>query len=136
MPFLSPAALEFVTERHLATLSTLRTDGSPHVAAVGFTWDAERSIARVITRDHSVKARNAARGGRAALCQLDRGRWLTLEGVARVATDAAAVADGEARYTTRYKPPRPNPHRVVIEIVVDRVLGSAALLKEPAALLK
>ena len=136
MPVLSPAALEFVTERHLATLTTLRADGSPHAVAVGFTWDAEHSIARVITRDHSVKARNAARGGRAALCQVDHGRWLTLEGVARMATDAAAVADGEARYTTRYKPPRPNPHRVVIEIAVDRVLGSAALLNDPTALLK
>ncbi len=126
---LSPAALTFVTERHLATLTTLRSDGSPHVVPVGFTWDAERGIARVITRDRSRKARNAAGGGRAVLCQVDHARWLTLEGVVTVATDAGAVAEGEARYTERYRPPRLNPQRVVIEITVDRVLGSASLLE-------
>lgn len=126
---LSPAALAFLCERHLATLTTVRPDGSPHVVPVGFTWDAEHGIARVITRDLSRKARNASRGCRAALCQVDRARWLTLEGVARVATDEVAVAEGEARYTERYHPPRPNPRRVVIELTVDRVLGSASLLE-------
>ena len=29
-------ALDFLTERHLATLTTLRRDGSPHVVPVGF----------------------------------------------------------------------------------------------------
>ncbi len=124
---LSPAALEFLQERHLATLTTLRADGTPHVVPVGFTWDPAHRIARVITRDLSVKARNAGRGARAALCQTDRARWLTLEGATRVATDPAAVAEGEARYTERYQVPRPNPHRVVIEIAVDRVLGSVRL---------
>ena len=38
---LSPAARAFLTERHLATFTTLRRDGSPHVVPVGFTWDAE-----------------------------------------------------------------------------------------------
>jgi PPOX class probable F420-dependent enzyme len=124
---LSPAASAFLAERHLATLTTLRADGSPHVVPVGFTWDVEHGIARVITRDLSLKARNAARGGRVSLCQVDHARWLTVEGVARVATDARAVAEGEARYTVRYRPPRPNPQRVVIEIAVDRVLSSASL---------
>lgn len=87
-------------------------------------------IARVITRDLSLKARNAARGGRVALCQLDGGRWITLEGLSRVATDATSVAEGEARYAERYRTPRPNPQRVVIEIAVDRVLGSAKVLEQ------
>ena len=34
-----PELLQFLTERHLATLTTLRADGSPHVTAVGFTYD-------------------------------------------------------------------------------------------------
>ena len=33
--------LTFLRERHLATLTTLRTDGSPHVVAVGFSYDAD-----------------------------------------------------------------------------------------------
>ncbi|HEY1118405.1 MAG TPA: pyridoxamine 5'-phosphate oxidase family protein, partial [Acidimicrobiales bacterium] len=34
---LTDADRTFLTERHLATLTTLRADGSPHVVAVGFT---------------------------------------------------------------------------------------------------
>jgi nitroimidazol reductase NimA-like FMN-containing flavoprotein (pyridoxamine 5'-phosphate oxidase superfamily) len=52
---LSPAALEFVTVRHLATLTTLRPDGSPHVVPVGFTWDPDTSVARVLTSRGSRK---------------------------------------------------------------------------------
>ena len=36
----------------------------------------------------------------------------------------ASVADAEARYARRYRQPRENPARVVIEISVDRVLGN------------
>ena len=42
-------ALAFLTERHLAMLTTLRSDNSPHVVAVGFTFDPKTHIARVIT---------------------------------------------------------------------------------------
>ena len=31
--------VSFVTERHLATLTTVRRDGSPHVVAVGFSYE-------------------------------------------------------------------------------------------------
>ena len=120
----SDAVRTFLAERHLATLTTLRPDGSPHVVAVGFTWDAEAGVARVITSADSVKARNAGRGGRAAVCQVDGRRWLTLEGTARVLTDAVSVADAEQRYGVRYRQPRPNPRRVVVLIDVDRCLGS------------
>jgi F420H(2)-dependent biliverdin reductase len=120
----SDAVRAFLAERHLATLTTLRADGSPHVVAVGFTWDADTEVARVITSGDSVKARNAARGARAAVCQVDGRRWLTLEGTARVLTDADAVTDAEQRYGVRYRQPRPNPRRVVLAIDVDRAMGS------------
>ena len=121
---LSSAAVDFVTARHLATLTTLRRDGSPHVVPVGFAWDGSAGVVRVITSGGSQKARNAARGGRAVVCQVDGRHWLSLEGVARVVGYPAAVADAEARYAARYRPPRVNPERVVIEITVDRVLGN------------
>jgi PPOX class probable F420-dependent enzyme len=121
---LSAAALEFVGVRHLATLTTLRPDGSPHVVPVGFTWDPEALVARVITSGSSRKARNAAAGTRAVLCQVDGRHWLSFEGPARVLDDRASVADAEQRYTARYRVPRENPERVVIEIAVDRVLGN------------
>ena len=57
---LSDEVRTFLAERHLATLTTLRPDGSPHVVAVGFTWDDDAGLARVITFAPSRKARNVA----------------------------------------------------------------------------
>ncbi len=123
---LAPSTLEFLAERHLATLTTLRGDGSPHVVPVGVTYDAATRTARVITSGDSAKARHV-RGGqeRVAVCQVDGRRWLTLEGTATVRDDPASVRDAEARYAMRYRCPRENPRRVVLEISVDRVLGNA-----------
>jgi F420H(2)-dependent biliverdin reductase len=125
---LSTDALTFLTERHLAMLTTLRADGSPHVVAVGFTFDPKTHIARVITTGGSQKALNAERGGVAVLSQVDGARWLSLEGRAGVNTQTAAVRDAELRYAQRYRIPRPNPRRVVIEVRIERVLGSSQLL--------
>ena len=123
---LAPATLEFLTERHLATLTTLRADGSPHVVPVGVTFDAATATARVITSGTSAKARHVRDGqARVAVCQVDGARWLTLEGTAVVKDDATSVADAVERYAQRYRQPRVNPSRVVIEISVDRVLGNA-----------
>jgi F420H(2)-dependent biliverdin reductase len=122
---LDPALLTFLTERHLATLTTLRPDGTPHVVPVGVTYDAATRTARVITSGTSAKARHVRAGrSRVAVCQVDGRRWVTLEGTAVVRDDPASVADAEQRYARRYKQPRANPARVVLEISVDRVLGN------------
>ena len=121
---LSAEALAFLTERHLATLTTLRPDGTPHVVPVGVTFDPATATARVITSGSSTKARHVRHGQqRVAVCQVDGRRWLTLEGTAVVRDEPAAVADAVARYAVRYRQPRENPLRVVLEISVDRVLG-------------
>ena len=122
---LSPELTEFLTERHLASLTTVRADGSLHVCAVGFTWDADAHIARVITSAGSQKARNVETTGRAAVGQVDGPRWCSLEGPARVVDDPDAVAAAVERYRARYREPRENPSRVAIEIRVERVLGRA-----------
>ncbi|WP_407942543.1 pyridoxamine 5'-phosphate oxidase family protein [Micromonospora globbae] len=118
----------FFRERHLATLTTLRADGTPHVVPVGVTLDADAGLARVITSAASRKARHVAaagpQGAPVALCHVDGRRWLTIEGRAVVRADAAAVAEAERRYAERYRTPRPNPQRVVLEIAVTRLLGS------------
>ncbi|MFM7535763.1 MAG: TIGR03618 family F420-dependent PPOX class oxidoreductase [Acidimicrobiales bacterium] len=125
---LPDAVRQFLAERHLATLTTLRANGSPHVVPVGFSYDEAERVARVITFAPSVKARNAARAGRAAVCQVDGGRWLTLEGAARLVTlddHPAAVAAAVAGYRARYREPKVRPDRVAIEIAVDRIIGRA-----------
>ncbi len=124
---LPPDAAAFCVERHLATLTTLRPDGTPHVAPVGFTWDGAAGLVRIITFASSRKVRNlvAAAGPRAAVCQVDGGRWLTFEGPATVTDDPDRVAEAVRRYAERYRRPGERADRVAIEIAADRVLGRA-----------
>ncbi len=121
----SEALAQFLRERHMGVLVTLRADGSPHAVPVGFTL--EGSTVRVITFAGSVKARNAARGGRAAITQHDGGRWVTFEGIVSVTDDAEAVAAAVQGYTERYRPPKQRTDRVVVHIAVDRVLCNQGL---------
>ncbi|MEV0829681.1 pyridoxamine 5'-phosphate oxidase family protein [Nonomuraea rubra] len=135
------AAEDFLAEPLVATLTTLRPDGSPHVAPVRFTWDREAGLARVLTVATSRKARNltgtpgtgipgtgtpgtgTAGSGRVALCQVAGFRWITLEGRATVSADPRRIAEAARRYTRRYLSPPPDPPgRVVIEIAVDHFL--------------
>lgn len=120
------SVLEFLAERHLGTLTTLRADGTPHVVPVGFSYDAATRLAWVITSGDSAKARNASRSGAvAAVCQVDGARWLTLSGPVRVDRDPAVIADAVDRYAQRYREPRVNPKRVALIIEVNRILGSS-----------
>ncbi|MEG3614833.1 MULTISPECIES: pyridoxamine 5'-phosphate oxidase family protein [Isoptericola] len=131
MKRLNPEQLVFVTERHLATLTTLRANGTPHVVPVAFTWDPDLGIARITARRGSVKARNARRPGpdgeppRAALCQVDGGRWLTLEGTLEAVEDPDAVAEAVRRYAQRYRQVQYDPDRIVLHLHVDRTMSSA-----------
>ena len=150
MIHLTPEQHVFVTERHVATLTTLRPDGTPHVVPVAFTWDADSGVAWMTSEDGSAKVRNVeaaqgegpagaapagdgavaagavatGTGARGALCQVSGGRWLTLEGEVTVSRDPAVIADAERRYAVRYGPLDPDPRRVVLNLAVDRVLGS------------
>ena len=130
---LPPELAAFTTERHLASLTTLRPDGSPHVVPVGFTWDPDAGLVRIITFAPSRKVRNLRAGAatpgspaaRAAVCQVDGGRWLTFEGPATVTDDADRVAEAVHRYAERYRQPGERADRVAIEIAVDRITGRA-----------
>jgi PPOX class probable F420-dependent enzyme len=123
------ALLTFWREYHLCTLTTTRPDGTPHVVPVGATLDADAGLARVISGGGSRKVRNILAAGDAglpvAVCQVDGGRWSTLEGLARVSDDPDRVAEAVRRYAERYRQPRPNPERVAIEIEITRLLGRA-----------
>ncbi|HEX5365131.1 MAG TPA: TIGR03618 family F420-dependent PPOX class oxidoreductase [Acidimicrobiales bacterium] len=122
-----PVALTaFTTERHLATLTTLRPDGAPHVTPVGYTWDADARLVRVITFAGARKARNLSAGGpgaRAVVCQVDGGRWVAFEGPTAVTDEPGHVAEAVRRYAARYRWPAERPDRVALEMAVDRVTG-------------
>lgn len=118
--------IEFLTERHLATLTTHNAKGDLQVTPVGFTYEPERALARVITWSGSIKARNVAAnpGSQVAVCQVDGGRWLTVYGSAVVTDSIEAIEQGVTRYAARYRQPKERDDRVVIEISVDRIVGS------------
>ena len=68
-PTITEEMLAFLKEYHLASLTTLRKDGSPHVVPVGFSYDPTMHVVRIITFPSSVKYKNALRGGRAVVSQ-------------------------------------------------------------------
>ncbi len=122
---ISEEVMTFLTERHLATFTLLAPDGSPRVTPVGFTYEPERRLARVITWADSWKAKHIVSGHdpRVAISSVDGGRWLTLYGAAIATQDSGAVAEGVSRYAERYRQPKERDDRVVIEVIVDRMIG-------------
>ncbi|WP_350347733.1 TIGR03618 family F420-dependent PPOX class oxidoreductase [Agromyces sp. G08B096] len=124
-PMLTDAAREFLAEYHLATLSTLDRNGRIHSVPVGMTY--LDGVVRVIGSGGSQKFLNAERSGRATVTSVDGRRWISFEGPVRVTDDPDDVALGVALYAARYRQPRPNPRRVVLELTVERVLGSAGM---------
>ena len=122
---LTPEMLAFLGEYHLASLTTFRRDGSPHVVPVGFSYDHTTHTVRIITFASSTKYKNALRGGRAVVSQVDGGRWLTLEGTVSGTNDPQKVAAAVEGYSTRYRQPGEREDRVAIEIAVDRIMGRA-----------
>jgi hypothetical protein len=118
--------LDFLAQRHLATLTTLRPDGTPHVVAVGFTWDDDAGLVRVITTARRARWRTSGRARRGRSWR----RWTaaggsSLEGRADGQRRPGAGGRGRAPVRPRYRQPSENPRRVVLEIAVDRVLGRA-----------
>ena len=56
------ALTEFLTERHLAILTLVRPDGRPHSTPIGFMWDEEAEVAKIITWSGSLKTRLLEKG--------------------------------------------------------------------------
>lgn len=125
IPALTEDGTRFVSDYHLATLSTMARDGGIHVVAVGFTF--VDGIVRIITSDHSQKVRNVERDPRATVGQVSGPQWLSIAGRATIERDADSVAHAVELYAGRYRQPRPNPRRVVIRIAAEKALGSAGL---------
>lgn len=124
---LSEDGIGFVTERHLATLSTLSANGSIHAVPVGFTL--HDGTAFVITTRSSQKVLNARRSGHATICQVEGAGWITLVGHAEVRDDPESIALAVTRYAARYRQPRVNPERVALAVRVERILGSASFIE-------
>ncbi|MFF8943587.1 PPOX class F420-dependent oxidoreductase [Streptomyces sp. NPDC014864] len=84
-------------------LSTVRADGSPHVAPIWFLLDGDEVVFN--TGKETVKGRNLARDGRVALC-VDDDRppftFVVLHGRARLSEDLDEVRRWATRIAGRY----------------------------------
>lgn len=94
---------DFWNAPRLATLGTVRADGSPHLTPV----KAMRAGAEflVLTRPATVKARNVVRSGRASIAEHTSSLWATGEGEAVITDDPDALARARAAYEERYGRP-------------------------------
>ncbi|MFI8860022.1 PPOX class F420-dependent oxidoreductase [Streptomyces prasinus] len=95
---------EFVSHgTRTATLSTVRADGSPHVAPVWFVLDGDDVVFN--TGGATVKGRNLVRDGRVALC-VDDDRppfsFVVLRGRARISEDPEDLVRWATRIAARY----------------------------------
>ncbi|MFF5858458.1 PPOX class F420-dependent oxidoreductase [Streptomyces sp. NPDC012751] len=95
---------EFVSDgTRTGKLSTVRADGSPHVAPIWFLLDGDELVFN--TGKDTVKGRNLARDGRVALC-VDDDRppyhFVVLNGRAQVSEDLAEVRLWATRIAARY----------------------------------
>lgn len=123
---LTPEGRQFVTDRHLATLSTIGPAGDIHAVAVGFTVGNDGYV-RITTNDRSQKVRNIERDPRATVAQVAGPAWLSIAGRAAIVRDPDEIALAVALYTRRYREPGENPNRVVIRITPERLMSSAGL---------
>ncbi|MFJ6748603.1 MULTISPECIES: PPOX class F420-dependent oxidoreductase [unclassified Streptomyces] len=84
-------------------LSTVRADGSPHIAPVWFLMDGDELVFN--TGKDTVKGRNLARDGKIALCVDDERppfAFVVVEGSAEISEDLADVRHWAARIAARY----------------------------------
>ncbi|MET8410414.1 PPOX class F420-dependent oxidoreductase [Streptomyces sp. NPDC005195] len=118
-------------------LSTVRADGSPHVAPIWFLLDGDDLIFN--TAKETVKGRNLARDGRVALC-VDDDRppfgFVVLEGRAELSEDPDELRLWAARIGGRYMGAERAeefgkrngvPGELVVRVRIDKILAYSAV---------
>ncbi|GGV34365.1 PPOX class F420-dependent oxidoreductase [Streptomyces spectabilis] len=118
-------------------LSTVRADGSPHVAPIWFLLDGDDLVFN--TGKDTVKGRNLARDGRVALCVDDDAppfAFVVLQGRAELSEDLEQVRHWAARIGGRYMGEERAeefgarngvPGELLVRVRIDKVLAYAAV---------
>ncbi|MEU9433034.1 PPOX class F420-dependent oxidoreductase [Streptomyces sp. NPDC048252] len=128
----------FVTYRtRTAKLSTVRADGSPHVAPIWFLLDGDEVVFN--TGKETVKGRNLARDGRVALC-MDDDRppfdYVVLQGRARISEKLDEVRHWATRIAARYMGEERAeefgarngvPGELLVRVAIDKVLAQQGI---------
>ncbi len=118
-------------------LSTVRADGSPHIAPIWFLLDGDDLVFN--TGKETVKGRNLARDGRVALCVDDDQppfAFVVLQGHAALIEDVDQVRHWAARLGARYMGEdraeefgqrNGVPGELLVRVKIDKVLAYAAV---------
>jgi PPOX class probable F420-dependent enzyme len=128
----------FVSEgTRTGKLSTVRADGSPHVAPVWFLLDGDDLV--FMTGQNTVKGRNLARDCRVAIC-VDDDRppfdFVTLHGRAELSDELDTIRVWATRLAARYMGPdlaqeygarNGVPGQVMVRIRIEKVIALTAI---------
>ncbi|KUM69910.1 PPOX class F420-dependent oxidoreductase [Streptomyces curacoi] len=118
-------------------LSTVRADGSPHVAPIWFVLDGDEVVFN--TGKSSVKGRNLARDGRVALCVDDDQppyAFVILQGSARISEELEELRHWAGRIGARYMGEERAeefgarngvPGELLVRVKIDKVLAQKAV---------
>ncbi|MEV7728055.1 PPOX class F420-dependent oxidoreductase [Streptomyces sp. NPDC087917] len=118
-------------------LSTVREDGSPHIAPIWFVLDGDSFVFN--TGKDTVKGRNLARDGRVALCVDDERppfSYVILQGRAEISEDLEDMLPWAVRIGSRYMGEergeafgRRNavPGELLVRVSIDKVNAMAAV---------
>ncbi|MGW5114574.1 PPOX class F420-dependent oxidoreductase [Streptomyces noursei] len=118
-------------------LSTVRADGSPHVAPVWFLMDGDDLVFN--TGRDTVKGRNLARDGRVALCVDDERppfSFVVVQGTAALSEELSDVRHWATRIAARYMGEdraeeygarNGVPGELLVRVRIDRAVAVAAL---------
>ncbi|MEU9669908.1 PPOX class F420-dependent oxidoreductase [Streptomyces bobili] len=118
-------------------LSTVRADGSPHVAPIWFLLDGDDVVFN--TGRETVKGRNLVRDGRVALC-VDDDRppfdFVVLQGRARISEDLGDMRLWATRIAARYMGEERSeafgarnavPGELLVRVGIEKVLAQRAV---------
>ena len=118
-------------------LSTVRADGSPHVAPIWFLLDGDDVVFN--TGKETVKGRNLVRDGRVALC-VDDDRppfdFVVLQGRARISEDLGEMQLWATRIAARYMGEERSaafgarnavPGELLVRVGIEKVLAQRAV---------
>ncbi|MGW6271162.1 PPOX class F420-dependent oxidoreductase [Streptomyces sp. NPDC055060] len=120
-----------------AKLSTVRADGSPHIAPIWFLLDGDELVFN--TGAETVKGRNLARDGRVALCVDDDKppfAFVVLQGQARLSDDPDEVRHWAGRLGARYMGEgraeefgerNGVPGELLVRVKIDKVIAQGAV---------
>lgn len=122
-------------------LATIKRDGRPQLANVGYVYDEDTRVIRVSVPSHTAKVRNLHRDPRASfhVTTEDQWKYVVAEGVAELTAVAADPRDdtvnelveiyrtlaGEHPDWDEFRAAMITERRVVLHLAVERVYGMA-----------